>query len=86
MCIRDSCKLRGVNLLGLKRNGFSSEDSAKIKKAWRSLFLKSGKTSERLEDLPDELKGNDRVDQLVSFLNRSVSEGRGVCSPDKLPS
>lgn len=81
----DRCKLRGVNLLGLKRNGFSGEDSGKVKKAWRSLFLQSGKTAEKMEALPEDLKSNPKVEQLVSFLSRSVSEGRGVCSPDKEP-
>jgi len=78
----DRCRLRGVNLLGLKRNGFSGEDSSKIKRAWRSLFLSSGKTSEKVDALPEELRGNPNVELLVSFLNRSISEGRGVCSPD----
>ena len=78
----DRCKLRGVNLIGLRRNGFSGEDSSKIKRAWRSLFLAGGKTTEKVESLPNELRGNPNVELLVSFLNRSISEGRGVCSPD----
>ena len=79
----DRCKLRGINSLALKRSGFSVEESAQIKKAWRSLFWKSGKVSEKIETLEPELIQNPKVEQMLSFLNRSINEGRSVCSISK---
>lgn len=69
-------RLRGLNLTGLKRNGFDTETVNVIKKAYRILF-RSGLTVEKAtEQVAAELPGQAVVENLVSFMRASK---RGVC-------
>ncbi|WP_419788048.1 acyl-ACP--UDP-N-acetylglucosamine O-acyltransferase [Pseudodesulfovibrio sp.] len=63
--------LFGPNLIGLKRNGFDSETSKALKKAYKIIF-RSGLTRElSLEQVEKEIPGNPEVDRLISFIRES---------------
>ena len=64
-------KLRGLNLIGLKRRGFSDETISSLKKAYKILFIAKLKLSEALERIKNELTGIPEVDNLLAFIERS---------------
>jgi UDP-N-acetylglucosamine acyltransferase len=65
----------GPNSIGLERKGFSEERRRAIKQAWRRLRNPKLKTSQALEEIREELAGQEDVDLLVSFIE---SAQRGV--------
>jgi UDP-N-acetylglucosamine acyltransferase len=63
--------LFGPNLIGLKRNGFDSDASKALKKAYKIIF-RSGLTKEQsLAKVEEEIQGIPSVDRLVSFIRES---------------
>lgn len=70
-------KLRGLNLIGLKRRGFSDETISKLKKAYKTLFMANLKMPEAINRLKLEITDCPEVDYLVAFIERSE---RGICN------
>lgn len=71
--------LSGLNLIGLKRRGFSRDTIHDIRKAYRLIFAAEGTMGERLDDVAGEFDGNDPVSEIVDFIRADSS--RGVCLP-----
>ncbi len=69
-------KLRGLNLIGLKRRGFSDEVIGKLKKAYKSLFMAGLKLPEAIARIREEIVGCAEVDNLLDFIEKSE---RGIC-------
>ena len=69
-------KLRGLNLVGLKRRGFSDETITKLKKAYKALFMSDMKLPEAISHLRAEVTDCPEVDYLLNFIERSE---RGIC-------
>lgn len=69
-------KLRGLNLVGLKRRGFSDEAINNLKKAYKILFMADLKLPEAIARIKNELTGSSEVDYLVAFIEKSE---RGIC-------
>ena len=64
-------KLFGPNLIGLRRNGFESDDCKALKKAYKIIF-RSGLTKEKsLAQVEEEIQGVAAVDRLVEFIRES---------------
>ena len=74
----DRCYLRGLNLVGLQRAGFSPDDVSAIKKAYRHLFSSVGNLAKKVESLPKELTSAKPVEVMLEFLAGSE---RGVTLP-----
>lgn len=72
----DRARLRGLNLEGLKRRGFSKERINILKKAYRTLFHSGLKTREALEKLKREVSESPDVERLAGFVEQSQ---RGIC-------
>jgi UDP-N-acetylglucosamine acyltransferase len=72
----DRARLRGLNLEGLKRRGFSKETIETIKKAYRIIFQSKLKSREAVEKVKRELPHSAEVEKLVGFIAESR---RGVC-------
>lgn len=68
--------LRGLNLIGLKRRGFSDEVIANLKKAYKTLFMADLKQPEAIAKIRAEIVGCAEVDNLLDFIERSQ---RGIC-------
>ena len=69
-------KLRGLNLIGLKRRGFSDDTIIKLKKAYKTLFMANLKLPEAIARVRSEIADCPEVDYLLSFIERSE---RGIC-------
>lgn len=68
--------LVGVNLVGLKRNGFSPEEVADVKKAYRILFMSGKPLRPALAEVRERFGASGRVRVLVEFVESSK---KGVC-------
>ncbi|HXS99179.1 MAG TPA: acyl-ACP--UDP-N-acetylglucosamine O-acyltransferase [Elusimicrobiota bacterium] len=74
----DRATLRGLNLLGMRRGGFSREAVAAVKDAYKTLFL-SGLTQ---ADALAQLKGSSPVKEVQEWIDFIESAGkRGVMRP-----
>ena len=71
--------LSGLNLIGLKRRGFSREVIHDLRKAYRLLFGPEGTIQERLKDVSDEFSQNEPVMDIVKFIEGTAS--RAICQP-----
>lgn len=69
-------KLRGLNLIGLKRRGFSDETISKLKKAYKTLFMADMKLPEAIAKIKAETTDCPEVDYLLAFIEKSE---RGIC-------
>ncbi|CAH2030523.1 acyl-ACP--UDP-N-acetylglucosamine O-acyltransferase [Trichlorobacter ammonificans] len=69
-------KLRGLNLIGLKRRGFSDEAINNLKKAYKTLFMADLKQAEAIAKIRAEIVGCAEVDNLLHFIETSQ---RGIC-------
>lgn len=76
----DRCMLRGVNIIGLQRAGFSSENITDVKRVYRSIFSSKSAIKSKIEALPLELSSKPHIEMLISFIQSSE---RGICSPAK---
>jgi UDP-N-acetylglucosamine acyltransferase len=64
-------KLYGLNLVGLKRNGFTEERIAALKKAYRTLFASHLAMKDALVRARKESDGQPDVETLVRFIESS---------------
>ncbi len=72
-------RLEGLNLVGLKRRGFSREAINDLRASWRLLFAPEGAFQERLDDVARVFSGSAEVSEIVEFI-RSDSN-RPLCQP-----
>ena len=71
--------LAGLNVVGLKRRGFSRETIRSLRSAYRMLYAKEGTFSERLEDTAVTFADLEEVMQIVGFIRSS--KNRSLCLP-----
>lgn len=69
-------RLRGLNLIGLKRRGFTEESIRNLKTAYKTLFMAHLKLPEAISRIREEIIGCAEVDNLLAFIERSQ---RGIC-------
>jgi UDP-N-acetylglucosamine acyltransferase len=75
----DRARLGGLNLVGLKRRGFSRDDIHALRTAYRLLFAQEGTMAERLDDVSRIFNGNQAVKDIVDFV-RAESQ-RSIIQP-----
>ncbi len=76
-------RVRGLNLVGLKRQGFSSEEIGDLKKAFRLLYHSSYTTREAIERLTT-ISPNAHLQHIKKFMYSSLTEeGRRGLTPSK---
>jgi UDP-N-acetylglucosamine acyltransferase len=61
-------RYRGVNLVGLRRRGFSRADIHTIRRGLRALFADTGPVAERAERLAAAFAGDANVNRIVDFI------------------
>ena len=71
--------LEGLNLVGLKRRGFSREQVNQLRAAYRLLFADEGTFQERLADVAGTYAGSPEVMEIVSFIQADAN--RPLCLP-----
>lgn len=64
-------KTYGINTIGLKRRGFTDERVAALERAYRLLVRSKLNTTQALEKIEEELKGQPDVGELVAFIRSS---------------
>ena len=72
---REPLTYAGVNTVGLRRRGFTSEKISEIQEVYRYVFLKGLNNSKALDLVESELSASDERDYIVSFIRTSE---RGV--------
>lgn len=72
---REPLSYAGVNSLGLRRRGFSSETISHIQEVYRYLFLNSLNNSRALEEIEVNLPATKERDEILNFIRSSE---RGV--------
>jgi UDP-N-acetylglucosamine acyltransferase len=72
----DRARLRGLNLEGLKRRGFTTTAIDALKKAYRIIFQSKLKTKDALEKVRREVSPTAEIDILLAFITQSQ---RGIC-------
>jgi len=60
--------LGGLNLIGLKRRGFSRDTIHKLRAAYREIFFGSGALSERVDAVAKAYAGDPAVEKVVAFI------------------
>ena len=71
--------LGGLNLVGLKRRGFSREAINELRAAYRLLFAPEGTFQERLDDMEEAHRGSSEVMEIVDFIRADAN--RPICLP-----
>ena len=71
--------LSGLNLVGLKRRGFSRDTIHAMRNAYRLLFAPEGTMTERLADVVATFGDNEPIMEIVDFIR--VDSSRAICQP-----
>jgi len=75
----DRARLSGLNLVGVKRRGFSREDIHALRTAYRLLFAQEGTLLERLADVARLFSDNRPVQDIIDFVK--ADSQRAICQP-----
>ncbi len=68
--------VKGVNVVGLRRNGFSPDLRSKIKEAYRILYRSKLRVSQAIEVMDQELDSSREIEDFLRFLRNAQ---RGIC-------
>ncbi len=79
IALGNRASLAGLNIVGLKRRGFSRESIHELRNAYRALFAAEGTLKERIEQVAVEFAGQVEVGEILDFL-RDGGE-RAICMP-----
>lgn len=72
-------RLAGLNMIGLRRRGFSREDLHALRKAYRMLFFGHGQLKERVDQVSVNFTGNPHVERIVEFIR--TAKKRHITTP-----
>ncbi|CAN5168334.1 acyl-ACP--UDP-N-acetylglucosamine O-acyltransferase [soil metagenome] len=64
-------EIRGINLIGLERNGFAPESVKWIKEAFRLIYRSKLNTRQAVEAVQKELPANKEITQILDFIRGS---------------
>jgi UDP-N-acetylglucosamine acyltransferase len=73
--------LEGLNLVGLKRRGFTREAINALRAAYRLLFADEGTFQERLDDVAEAHADTPEVMEIVTFIRADAN--RPLCLPER---
>lgn len=71
--------LAGLNLVGLRRRGFSRDAIHDLRRAYRLLFAAEGTLKERVEDVAAEFSEHPQVHEVLDFIRDGGD--RSICTP-----
>jgi UDP-N-acetylglucosamine acyltransferase len=75
--------LNGLNIIGLRRRGFSTEQVHELRRAYRLLFAPEGTLKERVQDVASEFESHPLIHEILDFI-RAGGE-RSICTPRDEP-
>ena len=79
IALGNRASLAGLNVVGLKRRGFSHEAVHELRRAYKTLFSAAGTLKERVEEVAAAFPDQPAVQQVVAFLRESGE--RAICTP-----
>nr|GEX49201.1 probable acyl-[acyl-carrier-protein]--UDP-N-acetylglucosamine O-acyltransferase, mitochondrial isoform X1 [Tanacetum cinerariifolium] len=86
MVVGDRAELRGLNLEGLRRGGFSVIEIRSLRAAYKKIFMPTNVNLGGIEDRLDEVEQHQDLSRvpavisLVQSIRESLREGRrGIC-------
>jgi UDP-N-acetylglucosamine acyltransferase len=79
MVLGNRAYLAGLNLVGLKRRGFSREAIHDLRRAYRLLFAAEGTLKERVEDVASEFAAHPQVHEILDFIREGGE--RAIVTP-----
>lgn len=79
MALGNRANLAGLNIVGLKRQGFDREQIHALRKAYRLLFSQEGTLQERLDDVDKMFPADAAVQRIVGFMRAKAD--RAFCVP-----
>lgn len=68
--------IHGINLVGLKRRGFTNDQIKELRDANNILFRSNMRLSEALETLKEKYPNVEHIEKIIQFVNSSE---RGIC-------
>ena len=71
--------LSGLNLIGLRRRGFTRDEIHALRTAYRLLFAEEGTLTERVADVAEMYRDNEAVMEIVEFIR--ADSARSICQP-----
>ena len=76
-------RLAGLNMIGLKRRGFTREQQQNLRTAYRMLFEDGGEgtVAKRAAEVIEQFGDDPAVDELVRFVQRDSSRGLTLPKP-----
>ncbi|MEX0840780.1 MAG: acyl-ACP--UDP-N-acetylglucosamine O-acyltransferase [Xanthobacteraceae bacterium] len=66
--VGDQARIMGVNVVGMKRRGYSRQDMHRLRRAYRMLFSGSGTFRERVDAVSREFAADPVVGKVTAFL------------------
>lgn len=79
MALGNRAYLSGLNIVGLRRRGFSQSDIHDLRRAYRALFADEGTLLERVADVAEEFSGHQIVVEIIEFIRAGGK--RSICTP-----
>jgi UDP-N-acetylglucosamine acyltransferase len=79
MVLGNRAYLAGLNIIGLRRRGFSREQIHDLRRAYRLLFANEGTLAERMEDVREEFAQHPIVHEILDFIR--IGTDRSICTP-----
>ena len=67
----DRAKTVGLNLIGLKRRGFSDEAIKGIKKSYRLIFRAGLRLEDAIQKIDNEVESTPELDHFINFIKES---------------
>jgi UDP-N-acetylglucosamine acyltransferase len=79
MAMGDRAALAGLNLIGLRRRGFSREEISDLRAAFKALFADEGTLKERTEAIALQYTSSPAVMEIVAFIQQGGD--KAICTP-----
>jgi UDP-N-acetylglucosamine acyltransferase len=70
-------KVRGLNVVGLRRRGISEKRVERLKEAYRYLFTRQLRSEDAIHAIESGIEAGDEVEELLAFLRRSDLTNKG---------
>ena len=83
MVVGDRAFLAGLNIVGLRRRGFSKESMHSLRHAYEIVFAESADRNfaERLEFATEEFSSSKEALNMLNFIAENASASRSLCKP-----
>lgn len=79
MAIGNRAHLAGLNIIGLRRRGFSREQIHDLRRSYRLLFADEGTLKERVDDVAEAFPAASIVHEILAFIREGGE--RALCHP-----